>query len=622
MLLANLRWGKNVEKMRPIIAGVFTKSISIFVIKECYTVSMQTLLFFLILSPWIMAVGYLVVPNRGVLYGALALLGAGGLALFDTTTSWQLSINETIVYLIAFLDALLLGYFVWVGYRVRHWGVVALAAVQIVMFVLIEVLLGHGEGALLLLREASQWMLLIINGVGALIVAFAVVYIEAEAVDAVQKRRFVAYLLAFMGVMNLLVLANEVMLFFLLFELTTLASFVLIGFRDEEEARANALRALWMNQLGGVAILGAVLVAYAQGASRYIDGWVAGEASLLVVALMMVAALIKGATMPFDRWLLGAMVAPTPVSAMLHSATMVKIAPFMVLLFAPAFSHTALGGMMLLMLGFSMAFASYRGLQEATLKGVLGYSTIALLALMMLLALIDTPQSRTMALVLMLFHAMGKALLFLIAGVIERTLHAKRLDAMQGLFSAMPWVMLGAVGALMSLTLPPFGAFWAKYSAIVALAGRIDGAAYMVLVLASVIIASALLVLLYFKLLSLFFATQNPTQRITLSWGYSVPLMFLAAGALMASVLYLAWGAYAYVAWGLLALLVVLLLLVAWLRLGFDRATVYGCGERTSVTWSQNFYSFGVDIERSFTWLFGAMFVAFLVMATLLGVSL
>ncbi|WP_373015752.1 proton-conducting transporter membrane subunit, partial [Sulfuricurvum sp.] len=217
--------------------------------------------------------------------------------------------------------------------------------------------------------------------------------------------------------------------------MTTLASYLLIAFRDDEISRTNALRALWMNQIGGVVILLGTLVAIYGFDTVMLDALVqnSGGMLLLSVALLSMAALVKGASIPFDGWLLGAMVAPTPVSAMLHSATMVKIAPYLILKLAPAWAETTLGDTFSAIGALVFVAASYLALSRSVFKEILGYSTVALLGLMMALAAIGTTESMALATVLMVFHALSKALLFLAAGVLEKRYHLKNVEDMAGI---------------------------------------------------------------------------------------------------------------------------------------------------------------------------------------------
>lgn len=193
---------------------------------------------------------------------------------------------------------------------------------------------------------------------------------------------------------------------------------------------------------------------------------------LLPVTLLIIAAFIKGASLPFDKWLLGAMVAPTPVSAILHSATMVKIAPYLILKIAPAFSPL-LASLVVFFGSFVFMGASILALSKDFFKEILGLSTIAFLALMMAISAIGNEEAVNIALVLIVFHALSKALLFLQAGVLEKVFHLKYLQDINHLYAKSKVTVFFIIIGFASLTLPPFGAFIGKLSSIEMIASMI-----------------------------------------------------------------------------------------------------------------------------------------------------
>src|SRR5665811_1605191 len=159
--------------------------------------------------------------------------------------------------------------------------------------------------------------------------------------------------------------------------------------------KRQALTALWMNQMGGLAILVAIffITNNGYGAATFSNLLAHSSASgiLLPLALFSIAALIKGAQMPFSKWLLGAMVAPTPVSALLHSSTMVKIAPFIILRLSPALKDTPVASVVIALTGFVFIAAAIGALSQDNFKRILAHSTIALLALMIMMGAVGTP---------------------------------------------------------------------------------------------------------------------------------------------------------------------------------------------------------------------------------------
>ncbi|HZF70686.1 proton-conducting transporter membrane subunit, partial [Sulfuricurvum sp.] len=464
--------------------------------------------------------------------------------------------------------------------------------------------------------ELSRFMFLIINIVGGIIVLYAVRYMEAEAATVLKKRLFIAGLLLFLSVMNAIVCANSLLLFFFLFEMTTLASYQLIAFRNDELSRTNALRALWMNQIGGAVILAGALIALRSANTLMFDTLLqhSGGMLLLALALLSMSALVKGASVPFDSWLLGAMVAPTPVSAMLHSATMVKIAPYLILKLSPALGATLLGGVLSIIGALVFVAASYLALSRSVFKEILGYSTVALLGLMMALAAIGTKETMMLAMVLMLFHALSKALLFLAAGVLEKQYHLKSIEEMSALVHRAPKTVGYIVLGFVSLTLPPFGLFVGKLFAITSVASLLRERPLLVIVLVSMVVGSTLLVLLYFKVSSALLSNPSDTlsaEKERIPYGYNIPLIFL-------TLLIVGSGAGFIIIQHnvLLALLAVPLTFVFVLPRvmrgmeRYDRTDPYHCGEKEPFDAALVYFEPSVRVKRMIYWSFTLLFVS------------
>nr|MBU9937642.1 hypothetical protein [Ferruginibacter sp.] len=365
----------------------------------------------------------------------------------------------------------------------------------------------------------SAFMFLLINVISGIIAIYSLRYIDEEHCSSFRKKHFLSILFWFIAVMNLVVSSNNLEYFFLFFELTTLASFLLIGFRKDELSVKNALTALWMNQVGGVAILAAIFFiiynGYGEATFSNLLAHASASGILLPLALLSVAALIKGAQLPFSKWLLGAMVAPTPVSALLHSSTMVKIAPFIILRLSPALKDTPVATVVIALTGFVFVAAAISALSQDNFKRILAYSTIALLALMIMMAAVGTPVTIVAALVLILFHGMSKCLLFLNAGILERVFHLKQSSDMDRLGESGPFTSLVITIGFMSLLLPPFGAFIGKWLSIETLGAlATDKKLLGALVIVAVAGGGAVLSLLYFKVMGLLIARTGDHDKI------------------------------------------------------------------------------------------------------------
>jgi ech hydrogenase subunit A len=573
----------------------------------------------LVLLPIFAAFLVLVAPlgrAQYVVSGAvLALLSGVAFSLYLSFGVFTFHLSGLMNIVMVVADVVLLLFFLYQGKVFNHPKVMVLAAVQLVLYGYIESIAPAAGSAEIVVDELSKFMFLIINGVGGIIVLYSVKYMEDEPTSPLKKRLFVGALLVFLSVMNLIVIANSILLFFFLFEMTTLASYLLIAFRDDAVSRANALKALWMNQIGGVVILAGALVAIIGFKTVMFDTLLqsSGGTVLLAIAFLSMAALVKGASIPFEGWLLGAMVAPTPVSAMLHSATMVKIAPYLMLKLAPALAMTAVGGMISIIGALVFAAASYLALSRSVFKEILGYSTVALLGLMMALAAIGTKESISLAMGLMLFHALSKALLFLSAGVLERAHHVKNIEEMNGMVSRSPKAVGFILFGFVSLTLPPFGLFMGKLFAISSVASLLKEHPSNLIVLLALIIGSALMVLLYFKVASSLLSAPSDTvssERIPIPNGFNIPLVLLSFFIVFGALGYLIMQQNIFVVLLALPMLLVFALPGVVRRMDrYDRSQPYHCGEKEVFASAFVYYEPSSKVRQAIYWGFGVLFI-------------
>ena len=284
---------------------------------------------------------------------------------------------------------------------------------------------------------------LVIVGIGALVVLYARYYLSAEDPPA----RFYAFLLAFMGAMLGIVLADNLILMVVFWELTSVSSFLLIGFWNQRaDARAGARMALTVTGMGGLCLLGGVILLGQIVGSYSLDVVLgAGEQVRadprypLTLVLILLGAFTKSAQFPFHFWLPHAMAAPTPVSAYLHSATMVKAGVFLLARFYPTLGGSdlwfyAVGGTGLLTMTFGAAVAIF----QQDLKGLLAYSTISHLGLITLLFGLNSPLAVVAGLFHILNHAVFKASLFMAAGIIDHETGSRDMRQLNGLWQFMP----------------------------------------------------------------------------------------------------------------------------------------------------------------------------------------
>jgi ech hydrogenase subunit A len=465
-----------------------------------------------------------------VLSYVLVLMILSLLLFFITPEHFSYTFSSDLHTFFILLDLALLAYFLYEGVRQKHWLVSILALLQLFLFLFVLSLEQVHVGTDILLDRYCLFMYLLVNIVGGTIIVFALKYIESEVFSQRKKDAFIASLFLFLGVMNFIVSVNNIELFFLLFEATTLLSYLLIRYRADALSMTNALRALWMNQVGGVAILFALICSLMIYKTLSFDILLAQSGTFFMFALIFLAlaAFVKAASLPFEKWLLGAMIAPTPVSAILHSATMVKIAPFLMLKLSSGFD--AFLSLVFVLLGTFVFFvASFLALSKDYFKEILGLSTIALLALMMALAALGTPQAIEAVLFLMLFHATSKALLFMQAGVLEKTFALKYVKDIDGLINYSPKIVFFILLGFASLTLPPFGAFIGKFMAIESIATMIKAQPLYAFALIFTALGSIFLTLLYFKVVTKLFAldVEGKKERVALSKYYTIPSWFL-----------------------------------------------------------------------------------------------
>ena len=325
-----------------------------------------------------------------------------------------------------------------------------------------------------------QWVLsLIVLGIGAVVLAYCRWYFHD---DSAGVPRFAGVLVAFIAAMLGLVLADDLLLLYVFWELTTIFSFLLVGHDPtRRSARQAAIQALIVTTLGGLAMLvGALVVGHHAGTFR-ISAILAsppdGTAVTVGVLLLLVGAVSKSALFPFHFWLPAAMAAPTPVSAYLHAASMVKAGVYLVALLAPAFADVPGWRPMLLGLGLlTMLIGGFRALRQHDLKLLLAFGTVSQLGFMVLVLGLGTRSAMLAGLGILVAHALFKATLFLVVGLIDRTTGTRDLRRLTGLRRKMPWVAAAATLAAASMAgIPPLVGYAAKESVFVAL---VDTAEY------------------------------------------------------------------------------------------------------------------------------------------------
>ena len=315
----------------------------------------------------------------------------------------------------------------------------------------------------------SALMALIALGIGALVLVYCTWYFDDSEP---RLHLFAAELVAFAGVMFGLVVADNMILFYIFWEITSVLSFLLVGhYAERASARRAATQALLVTTLGGLAMLvGMVILGQAAGSYRISDIVAAppsGTAIHWALVLVIIGAASKSAIAPLHFWLPGAMTAPTPVSAYLHSAAMVKAGIFIVAAMTPGLSGSSTWQLTLIVLGLvSLLMAGWRALRETDLKLVLAFGTVSQLGFLLVLVGIGSRDTMLAGLTMLLAHSLFKSALFMAVGVIDKTTGTREIRELSGLGRKRPALAVFFTLAAASMAgLPPFLGFVGKEAA-------------------------------------------------------------------------------------------------------------------------------------------------------------
>jgi len=377
---------------------------------------------------------------------------------------------------------------------------------------------------------------LIITGIGTLIVGYAGHYLGADS----GLGRFLAYLMLFMGAMLGVVLAGNVLTMFVFWELTSVTSYLLIGYKhDYPDARRGALHSLLVTGGGGLALLvGLLLLGQMVGSYEFRDILAAGDQlrahSLYpaAVILILLGCFTKSAQIPFHFWLPGAMQAPTPASAFLHSATMVKAGVYLMARLSPALGGTALWDVTLAVVGgATMTFAAIVAMRQFDLKAMLAYTTISMLgALTMQIGLGGKYGAEGVA-TNILAHALYKSALFMLAGVIDHECGTRDLRRLGGLRRYMPQTMVITALALLSFGgIPIMFGFVAKELMLEAALETDLGTTFSTLAVAAIAITAIAYLITGWRLFSNTFLGQRSTAVMQQHITDPVPAMLIGPG--------------------------------------------------------------------------------------------
>jgi len=376
-------------------------------------------------------------------------------------------------------------------------------------------------------------MVAIVSGIGALVFVYAIGYFGPDAKPAV---RFPTALLAFSTSMLGLVLADSVWTLFIFWEFTSITSFLLVGHKNTDPAtQAAARRALMITGGGGLALLAGLMVLTNTAGTSSLSTLqpVTGTSATVAALLVLVAVATKSAQVPFHVWLPGAMAAPTPVSAYLHSATMVKAGILLMAVTGGAFADVAVWKVVGFILGVaSMFWGGIGALRHRDAKLILAWGTISQLGLLVTLLAIGSPKAVFAAASILVAHALFKAALFLVVGEIDIRTGTRDIDKLGGLHRKMPLATAVAVLAGLSMAgAPPLLGFVAKEAAIEAALGL--AGIEQILSVAAIVGGSVLTVAYTVRFLLTVFGPGPDTAVSQRRWAMTAPAVTLATAGVI-----------------------------------------------------------------------------------------
>ncbi|MBQ7393290.1 MAG: NADH-quinone oxidoreductase subunit L [Lentisphaeria bacterium] len=424
-----------------------------------------------------------IVPSarvRSVLVGvaAFAVVASGLAVVYGSMQAaegiWEFAIPAKCEWIASVLEAVIILVILGIGIRTKNWWITVFAVLQVLLAAGIWCLPTEHHGdfvTVFRVDSLSRIMLLVTAIVGGAITVFSLGYMKSHAKHAPDTAaslgQFYFFFLAFLGFMAGLVMSDNLAAFSFFWEATTLCSYALIGQDGGEARRVNAARALLLNSLGGVFLLaGVYLLKSRTGGESFQLLLEKHSITLLPAILLCLAAFTKSALFPFQSWLLGAMVAPTPVSAMLHAATMVKAGVYLVMRLTPGFYDERAMTIVAFAGALTFVGGALLACTQSNAKKVLAYSTISNLGLVVACAGINTPLAYAAGLSIISFHAISKGLLFLCVGRIEQVIGSRDIEDMDGMYYRMPYTTCVAWVGMVSMLLPPFGMLLSKWLAI------------------------------------------------------------------------------------------------------------------------------------------------------------
>ena len=435
---------------------------------------------FLIVFPLCIAGLALVLPRRTALRRTIGVIANTVLAAvpiyllvtyLDQGAVYFHAESHVVNMLMLAVEVFIAVFIIYISVRAKQYLPVLLVVVQSLIMVTFELTAGSSMEIehSLFVDKFSIIMALIVGTIGSAICLYAIGYIpeyHEHHKEVKDRRRYFAFLIyLFLSAMFGIVFSNDLIWLYFFWEITTLCSALLIGYRNDKQSIESMFRALKMNLLGGVVFAIGLVVLYNTSHTMELDKLIQLDKTyaLLPAVCIAFAGLVKSAQFPFSSWLTGAMVAPTPVSALLHSSTMVKAGVYVILRVAPAMENTVAAKMLMLIGGVSFLVTALIAISQSNAKKVLAYSTISNLGLIVACAGIDSEAAVWSALLLIIFHAVAKSLLFLCVGIVEYKLESRDIEDMDYLIMRLPKLTAVMMIGMAGMFLAPFGMIISKF---------------------------------------------------------------------------------------------------------------------------------------------------------------
>ena len=412
--------------------------------------------------------GYIVYAGAGIIM--LTTVIFIGTWIGDGAQTWMFyPETEMIDHLMTVGDIFLMCLIIYLS--VKHGKVlpIILSVAQTALVIYTEFTAEVAEGPHMMVDWLTVLMCVIIAFIGGFICIYTVGYMKGyhHHHKEVKDRQpfFFSMLFLFLAAMFGLVLSQNLVWIYFFWEITSVISFLMIGYTQSDEAVNNSFCALWMNLLGGLGFAVAIaLMAQLHGTLQLLE--VVNIGALLPLMCLSLAGMTKSAQLPFSTWLFGAMVAPTPSSALLHSATMVKAGVYLLIRISPALEGNLVGIIVSSIGGFTFIMASMMAIAQNDAKKVLAFSTISNLGLIVACSGIGVEETVWAAVFLMVFHAVSKSMLFQSVGATENTLGSRDIEDMHGLIIRVPKLAYIMGIGIAGMYLAPFGMLISKWLAL------------------------------------------------------------------------------------------------------------------------------------------------------------